>query len=201
MGLPFELMDGEEEKPDWSVLFAPYQRKNEFKDEDYYMVRYKGGVSDHMAFSCAIKADSEHPKEAFELMQLLMTDSSYGNTIMYGDDFEDIDGYAVSRTSGEVPYTVSERMMYGTNDGTLMGTDDAITFPNPEARKEFVNEWKVYKEHPEMQYPEEMKKLDKLRERYSDIIIEEDDKFESRLKKYIEETDKVFEEINGGGTE
>ena len=33
-----------------------------------------------------------------------------------------------------------------------------------EARKEFVNEWKVYKEHPEMQYPEEMKKLDKTKE-------------------------------------
>lgn len=196
-GPAFELLPDELEKPDWSVAVLPYQSKNEYDEQDYYIVRYKCGVGDHMAYSVAITAGSEHPQEAFELLQLLMTDSTYGNLVLFGDEIEEEDGYAVSKTTGDRVYMFTLRLMWGINDGTLKGSDDANTFNDPDERKSFCNEWVTYYEHPELNYPEEVARLEELNITYGDLITEDNEEtFEFKLKKLKKESDKVFESIN-----
>lgn len=190
--------DAENNGIDWSIAETHSVPEYDFSDGEYYVKSYKQPYADHMSAAIAIRSTSKNPGKAFSLMELIMTDSEYANLVVFGSDFEEIDGYAVSKEDGTVPYSYPVRYCFGICTGIWRSNDEYV-FESSDQWKEFVEESACSQENYKFRYPEQLEQLVRMYWTYEDIVTEDDEKFEFGLKKLIKKSTEIFDTLPNGG--
>ncbi|MBQ6024719.1 MAG: hypothetical protein IJL20_03800 [Lachnospiraceae bacterium] len=178
----------------WTVGMFYSEYNTRFDEEKYYIFNYKGDYRRHFSGSFAIRSNTKKAEAAFEMMQLILTNGEYGNLILFGDSFNNVDGYAVNPESGNYYFAKVKRIYWGTVDGTLLGIEDYHVFPNSEARKKYYVQMVRPIDLTYMKYPEQMDKLLKLSSEYSDIIYNKVN-FDKELEEWRIKADEIFKTI------
>lgn len=188
----------ENDEVDWSIAETHNTPEEDFSEGKYYVKAYKQMYADHMSASIAIRSESRNPGKAFSLMELIMTDREYGNLVAFGSGCEEIDGYAVDREDGSIPYSYPARYCFGICTGIWKSNDEYV-FDSSSEWKKFVEENAYFLENHMQRYPEQLDQLMKLYGTYEDIIYEDDEKFEFGLKKLIQKSKEIFDTLPDGG--
>ncbi len=182
-------------KDDWTIALYSNGAKSDVDESEYIVINYQGDINHHFAGSIAIRENSHNPQYAFEMIELFLTNSDYGNAFIYSDDIIDENGYAVDKNTGELVYSWNARMVWGICDGILKGMgDNRKVFDTKEERKVFYGKYmRAAKGAP---FTEEFCELWELAQKHEKIIYN-DKNFEEELAKWIEESDKIIQKYNG----
>lgn len=183
-------------KDEWSVAVCNVGADSGLKEEDYVIINYPGDVYAHYNAAIAIKENSHNPDAAFKLLELFLTDSDYGNLIIYGGNVTNDNGYAVD-PSGKKIYSWGRRMQWGINDGILKGSGDyKFIFDTPEDRKKYYENMRFVPKMAEVwtraEYKEFLTGLKGLVLKHDDIIFNEKN-FDEELESWIKDSDELFE--------
>lgn len=189
-----KTIDPVENEEAWAVGLFTTGRATRFQDEDYWKYEYKGDTGDNFAGAIAIRENSPHPDEAFAMLELFLTDKDYGNLIVYGENVKDVDGYAVDAESEAVIFSFMMKQYWGINDGVLKGSMDYYSFDSPKERQDYYDQYIRLADMSYMNYPEQMKKLSKLYDKYADIFLDPDS-FEADLNEWKKEAAVIFDTI------
>lgn len=180
-------------KDDWSVALLNIGIKPDLDENEYYVVKYKGDMYPRYGGAIAIRENSHNPEYAFKLLELLLTDSEYGNLIVYGENVTEKDGYAVDPDTGKTIYSWNRRLQWGINDGILKGTsDDRCTFSSPEERKTYYKTYFREAATSYYGYYELCKGLGDLFQKHNNIIFKKGD-IDEELNEWIKEANEIFE--------
>lgn len=165
-------VDVERVNPDeWAIGMLFSNTAEKLNDDEYWKVNYKGDMNDNFSGAMAIRATSKHPKEAFELMQLLMTDPEYGNLIIFGEDYEvDEDGYAINPETGAPYYVFMLKTYWGINTGLDKGIGDLYIFSDAEERKAYYEEHLRPMDMGYLNYSAMIDELNALVKRYKNLL-------------------------------
>lgn len=184
-------------KDEWSVAVCNVGADSGLKEDDYVIINYPGDVYAHHNAAIAIKENSHNPDAAFKLLELFLTDSDYGNLIIYGGNVTNDNGYAVDPSSGKKIYSWPRRMQWGISVGILKGTgDNNIIFDTPEDRKKYYENMRFVPKMAEVwtraEYKEFLTGLRGLVLKHDDIIFNEKN-FDEELESWIKDSDELFE--------
>lgn len=183
------------EVPQWDIALLNTGEVLNLDDNKYWKIYYKGDSGDNFKASTAIKADSANPEKAFKMIELFMTDSEYGNLLVYGRDVFDQKGYAVNPQSGRKVYAFNKKMYLGINDGVLKGEADYYSFSTPEERRDYYDEYIRQGNLLWMEYPELAGELYYMIDKYDKMIWNKKN-FEEELEKCIEDSKRAFALLN-----
>ncbi len=125
---------------EWSVALFYMDNSAVYSDEEYWRFDYARNVKEHFGNTLAIRADSHNPKGAFDLLELLITDSEYANLLIYGVDCETLDGMTVNGY-GEPKYTYVDRMYWGIEIGIVKSIEDRLTFSSSDECKAYYDKY------------------------------------------------------------
>lgn len=182
-------------KDEWSVALCNVGADTGLKD-DYIIINYPGDVYQHTDKAIAIRENSHNPDAAFKMLELFLTDSDYGNLIIYGENVINDNGYAVDPQSGKKIYSWNKRFQWGINDGILKGTgDDNIIFDTPEDRKNFYENMRPVSKMAEVltsiEYNELLAGLRDLISKHDDIIFNGKN-FDEEFEDWKKDSDELF---------
>ena len=130
------------------------------------------------------------------MLELFLTDSDYGNLIIYGENVINDNGYAVDPQSGKKIYSWNKRFQWGINDGILKGKgDDNIIFDTPEDRKNFYENMRPVSKMAEVltsiEYNELLAGLRDLISKHDDIIFNGKN-FDEEFEDWKKDSDELF---------
>lgn len=179
------------DKDKWDIAMLSTGDVLDLDDEKYWKIYYKGDSGDNFKASTAIRADSANPVRAFKLLELLMTDSEYGNLALYGSDVKEENGYAINPETGRERYIFPVKMYLGINDGVLKGEMDYYSFSTPEERAAYYEKYIRMGDISWLEYPEFTGEIYYVIEKYEDMILNTKN-FEEELAECIEESKAVF---------
>lgn len=179
------------ESSKWDIALLNTGEVLNLDDNKYWKKYYKGDSGENFKASIAIKADSANPEKAFKMIELFMTDSEYGNLLLYGRNVIDQNGYAINPESGRKVYAFNKKMYLGINDGVLKGEADYYSFPTPEERRDYYEKYIRQGNLLWMEYPEFAGALYCMIDKY-DNMIWNNKNFEEELGKCIEDSKRAF---------
>lgn len=156
--------------------------------ENTFKYAWKGSACPRLNLSVGIRAASQKQEEAFRFLELVHTDSSYGNLLIFGKEALD---------SGDVPSANWMRqLIFGLDTGLLKGPSDFRHFASPEEKKQYFEEHIIASPSLYMVLPEECQELSDIEKKYlahKDITEAED--FEDQLLRFQEELGPVMEKV------
>ena len=168
--------------------------KTDLDENEYYIIKYKGDMYPRFAGAIGIRENSHNPEYAFKMIELFLTEPKYGNLIVYGEDVNEKDGYAVDANTGKNIYSWSNRMQWAINDGILKGMgDEKITFDSPEERKIYYKKFIRAAQTSFYDYYELCSGLSLLKEKYKRIIFEKGD-IDKKIKEWIKASDEIYDQ-------
>lgn len=156
--------------------------------ENTYKYAWKGSVCPRLNLSVGIRATSPKQEEAFHFLELVHTDPSYGNLLIFGKEKLD---------SEEVPTANwARQLIFGLDTGLLSGASGFRHFASLEEKKQYYEEHIIASPSLYMNLPEECQELLTIENKYfiqTDITKTED--FEAQLLKFQEELRPVIEKV------
>ena len=182
------------ETPEWDIAFLNTGEVLNLDDEKFWKIYYKGDSGDNFKASTAIRVNSKNPDIAFKLIELLMTDSEYGNLFLYGNEVIAEKGYAINPENGRKLYIFPSKMYLGINDGVLRGEMDYYSFGTPKERADYYEKYIRKGNTSWMEYPEFSGELYYLIEKHEKMITNTKN-FEEELAECIEEVKAAFKLI------
>lgn len=178
---------------DWDIAIIDCPANTGLDEEKYVIKRYIGDMYPRFNGAIAIRSNSHNPDYAFRMMELFLTDSEYGNLIIYGENYSDTNGTAMDSITGNAVYSWNRRISWGVNDGLLKGSD-LYMFDSPNDRKRYYKEYIRPANLSIFDYPDLAKETSKLYEKHNGIIFNFDN-FEEELEEWITEADTAFKKF------
>ena len=166
-------------KPDEIVISS--WRKNTCK-------RYKA--------STAIRADSDNKDNALRLLEILRTNSDYGNILVFGKEYDEnekiIDAYNI-------------KSILGIDVGIMHNEDGLMHFNNHDERMAFYEENVILSPLIDVEFPDECRELGKIIEKYlfftNNIVFKEnfEENLETFRKEYTETLKRIMAQMMASG--
>ena len=155
--------------------------------ENTYKYAWKGSACPRLTLTVGIRADSQKQEEAFRFLELLHTEPSYANLLVFGKEILD---------SGEARQANwARQLIFGvdTFDSELLsGASGLRHYASPEEKKQYYEEHVIASPSLYMDLPEECREVMAIENKYfveTDITKAND--FENQLLKFQEELGPV----------
>lgn len=156
--------------------------------ENTYQYAWKGSACPRLNLSVGIRATSPRKEEAFRFLELVHTDPSYGNLLIFGKERLD---------SGEaLTANWARQLIFGLDTGLLGGSGGFRYFATPEEKKQYYEEHVTASPSLYMNLPEECQELQNIENQYfNQTNITKAEDFEDQLLLFQEELRPVMEKV------
>ena len=132
-----KLIDDDDESDDWSICITKDTER--ITKENIYTFSTKAILGTRYSASTGILSSSENKDAAFKILELLHSDSDLANCLIYGSDYETVNGYAVD-SSGEVIDSYINKLIFGLDESLLWTEDYLLKFDLPEDKIKYYDE-------------------------------------------------------------
>lgn len=123
---------------DWSVYITSDSYTTE--KENIYVYSSKAVLGTRYSASTGIASGSDKKEEAFELLELLHTDSDYANCLLYGNGVSEQNGYAVDDSGEKIGDMYLTKTLLGINETALWSEDGIMTFSSAQEKIDYYDE-------------------------------------------------------------
>lgn len=176
---------------EWSIAFSFDYLADQLDKDEYYVITYPEAVVEHFSASIAINADCKNPDAAFKLIELIMLDQEYANTVLFEDGVILKDGYAYDPETESYTGSLWDRYQWGIKEiAYKLKNESEGYFDSADARKEYYENNLGPVINSALEYPTEVRILWKLEDDNWDIVYDVKN-FDKKLDAWIKKASEV----------